>query len=507
MHSLTESSLQFGLDSGQKRRLQQFRDSLASDRDKVIFDSKIAELLERYCKPSFSFSEKKDYLNNLRDENGHLYCGSYKQYSQIESQISRFSGKQHPYFGWNGSYQRAKERLISELQQYGKITQVTYRCDEDIRDILPREDTHAGFTFILTGRKHKGENLENICERYTVCEMEARRNGTFNRPIMPGVRTQASGAFDDSTGEMTNTCKLKTRLVSMVDMMQIIAECKFAVPFQRLISYSTQYAGGKNDNGISRILFNLKSRYPFWYSLDYSHFDQSISDWLVKDAFEIIRKSFVGNFDEELYNIIINDFLRKNFITSTGIVYAEKGVPSGSMFTQIVDSLVNLLCVYTMLESLHLKGDCIVMGDDNLLFVNSKVEPEIISQFISRNLGMELNASKFDFGTSRQSVRFLSREWRPGGQWRHPNVLCAKLLFPERWRPYDSGECIPQEVLYGYILTYRWGMEQMMDVPQFLDDFEFYRRSNSQKATRYVPGALSYNERYLMDDSRTKIYA
>jgi hypothetical protein len=262
------------------------------------------------------------------------------------------------------------------------------------------------------------------------------------------------------------------------------------------------YAGGKNDDYIQTILYDRLCRFGYWYSLDYSSFDQSISSWLIRDAFEIIRDAFKSP-DDELFDVIVHDFIHKDFVTKDGWIHSDKGVPSGSMFTQIIDSLVNMICISCYLFSRGVGESefaMMVMGDDNLLFLRNPIDVEDMSSYLRKNLGIIMNPSKLKSGLCKaQYPAFLSRVWRPGGRWRHPNVLISKVAYPERFRPYDKREVTPAQVLYGYCLAYKAGMEEMMDVHRFLADHPNHHEWIASQATsRYVPGYLRFNREYLM---------
>lgn len=500
MRKQDDLALTNALSSGQNKRLISYRQSLSTDRDNVLFDSSVASLLRKYAKNSKKLEEVISYLNELKDDDGYHFSQSLRQYDKLESQIWKFAEPNHTTFRWNRNYQKALKQVLDIILKMPRLRQMDYRCDDDIIQAIPKSDTHSGFSYLLTGKKQKGEYFDGIYKSYMSEEENARKCGSFNKYILPGTRTQGSGAFDDVTGEFTYHCKHKTRLVSMVDIHVIIAELKFAKPFQGLLAYLDEYAGGKDDNAIANIIANYRKKHVYWYSLDYSAFDQSISSWLIRDAFAIIRQAFIGDFDEELFSIIQEDFIHKNFVSAHGVVHSDKGVPSGSMFTQIIDSLVNLICVFTYLNSIGVEGKCIVMGDDNLLFTNVEIDGTLISTYMKKNLGLTINADKIDKGKcGAQPPKFLSREWRNTGQWRHPNVLISKLLFPERFRPYQSGDARPQDIIYGYYLTYKLGMNELLDMGQFFRDYPFNEKTFERVVSRYVPGALQFNLVYLRD--------
>lgn len=465
MQAVKAHELVEGLDAPQQKRFARYVKNLATDRDNHFFDDRMAAMIEEYAVNRREVRRVRRYLKEVG------YSQSIYQYSQIETQLDRFTKPDHPYFGWNKHYIQAKSALIDEVRRWN-LEIVKYYGNESIRRTLPRTDTHAGWNYILTGKRKKGEYLDRAFSEYTSEERKARQVGSFNTPILIGSRTQASGAFDDE-GNFTYTFRSKSRLVSMVGLYVILAECRFAKPFQQRLGSVSWYAGGKDDGNISGKLAGMRSTYPYWCSIDYSHYDQSISSWLISDAFDIIKAAFGPVFDAELLKIIQRDFVCKCFLDGHGkVVPARRGVPSGSMFTQIVDSIVNRLVIMTYLNSRgHGKHsyDMMIMGDDNIIFSKEKLDLDDLSSYLSHNFGLEVSPSKSNQATSKTNPKFLSRVWTFGGRWRPDYELLAKLYYPERFRDYEFEEDCAS-IIHSYVRTFRLGMNELIDVDRFMDE-------------------------------------
>lgn len=495
MRAINDANVQKAYASGSKKRLDDFAKNLVKSRDKVVFDDKALSVVLRYAWNPNQVQSVREYLNRLKDDEGYPFSQSLYRYEGIEKALHLFSEKDYTSFRHNRNYQKALKELIAEFSVY-RLKEVVYESDSDIRDTLPKLNTHSGWTYIQTGRKTKGENIEGLFDSLVRAEETARQVGSFSRPILPGSRTQGSGAFSDDGAE-TGTCKHKTRLVSMYDLILICSELRYAAPFQKVLAKKPFYAGGKDNYEISSIISSMRSWGEAWLSIDYSHFDQSISSWLIEDAFSVIKASF-ASVDEQLWTAIVHDFIHKDFVTPEGLMHSDKGVPSGSMFTQIIDTLVNVLMIKTYLISHNLEGRMIAMGDDNLLYSLRVIDPEELASYLAKNFGVVVNASKFAKGVKRENPHFLSREWRQDGQYRHPNILLSKLMFPERRRDYFSGEATPELVVYSYILMYGLGMSEVMDVRKFMMDNNFGGWNTSKVIDfTFMPGALAYSSRYL----------
>lgn len=487
------------LSVGSKNRLSQYSNNLAVTRgaNEPEFDSDLAIMLEKYVWNKINFSSQVAYLKRLRDKDGYLFSRNLKIYATTEDAMDRFSQPDHTSFRWNENYQQALKEVKLEFSKQ-RLHPLRYCDDDDISDALPKKDTHSGFEWIISGLKHKGDNLEDIYRRYKEQESAALESGSFEKPILIGFRTQASGEYED-TGPRTDTCKHKLRIVSMVDLFVILAELTFSKPIQEYMAKVPFYAGGKEPSTISGLIHGWQAYSKKFLSIDYTAFDQTISSWLIEDAFSIIKSAFIMTSEEEKrFDVIVHDFIHKDFILNEGVLHSDKGVPSGSMFTQIVDSIVNLVVVKTYFNSLNQSVEMMIMGDDNVIFTKGDADIEHLASYIIKNFGLIIKTDdKSNEGLcSRDNVKFLSRYWRQDGQWRHPNQLISRMLYPERHRDY-SEEVGPQHVLFAFILTYEIGMYQLMDVSRFMHDFPISKSYVMKKVdSRYLPGALAYIREY-----------
>lgn len=364
-----------GLDATQNKRMKGYMSVLSTDKDKRFFDKRVLNVLAEFQLESFNAQRALDYLNELG------YARNLYEYAQLQDQLLNFSGENHPNFSWNRNFKEAKTRLMKEFKRWG-LKMVSYRGNSDVIACVPKKQAHAGFSFILTGLRTKESYFKNIYECYSKEEKEALIRGSFNKPILCMTRTQGTTPYD-SEGNETGSFKAKSRLVSAIDIWQILAECRFAKPIQIKLSETDWYAGGRDDDSIQNRLTHLMQKYGNSMTIDYSKFDQTISDWLIREAFDVIRAGFSEfGFDEDLFSVVREDFIHKVFIDGSGrLVESHKGVPSGSMFTQIVDSIVNKLMVDTYFISKDMKQwDMMIMGDDNIIFTTEELEDSAIGE-------------------------------------------------------------------------------------------------------------------------------
>lgn len=483
-----------GLSATSKKRLLAYSTNLSTDRDDNNYDKAVYELAMRYARNDSEIPEIKANLDSIG------FTQACYQYEQIEDQIRRFEEPNHANFSWNQNYVKGKETLISQAKKW-RLKVLDYDSDFMMEQVLPKKSTHPGFSKIVTGLKKKGEYLEGIFSEYKRFESNAVLEGSFNRPILIGSRTQASGFYNVEEERYLENFKRKSRLVSMVDVYEIFSELRFSFWLQHKLGVVPWYAGGKSDAQISARMRGNHNRYQHWYSIDYSHFDQSISDWLIYDAFDIVEAAFprMTVQQRQVFEVVKRDFVEKVFIDGDGKCrYSRKGVPSGSMFTQIIDSIVNRLMILTYFISKFNTHDVemMIMGDDNIIFTNLEVDLHDMETYLRKNFGVEMNADKCVSGVRGTDPHFLSRDWTSCGGDR-PNIeVVAKLLFAERKRKYWEEEVKPELVLYSYFMAYPVALRRLIDVNQFKRDFGYLEGPCTESGYQFLSGNLAYRAQY-----------
>lgn len=482
-----------GFTRPQNTRLSMYRNNLSKDKDNCFFDDKLVEELMQYARNQKNVETTLGYLKGIG------YTASRYEWKQIDDQVRRFTDVNHSNFAWNKHFKQAKQELLAEVSRW-KLQELQYVGNESIVRVIPRKETHAGFSYLVTGKKSKREYLEDVFQVYTLEKTTAKETGSFNKPIMIGSRTQAGGAFTH-TGERTGKFKSKTRLVSMIDIFQIIGEMEFAVPFQSRLGQTTWYAGGKDDGQILSHLSTRRASYSNSITIDYSHFDQSISDWLIRETFDVIKHAFSSGgtyFDERLFSVLREDFINKVFLNGDGsLMESHKGVPSGSMFTQIVDSIANRLMISTYMKSQGItEYDMMIMGDDNIIFTKQLIDLSSLSSYLVRNFGVTVNPDKCSQVTTDSSPEFLSRIWTHNGVYREPNMLLVKLAYTERFRDYDLG-FEPDVIIDAYNLTFPLGMDELIHLERFRTKVRSKNVTHGSDL-KWMTGLMRYRQLYLI---------
>jgi hypothetical protein len=150
-------------------------------------------------------------------------------------------------------------------------------------------------------------------------------------------------------------------------------------------------------------------------------------------AFSILGDQLEMDEDDALlWRNIEEYFINTPIYMGDGNVYRKRGgVPSGSYFTQMIDSIVNYLAItYAMYTNEFEFVKMYVLGDDSMVGVNLSDEclEKVITTLVS--LGLETNMSKVEITTPNQSPKFLGHRIKAGRMYRPCIESFQSMLFP-----------------------------------------------------------------------------
>lgn len=235
----------------------------------------------------------------------------------------------------------------------------------------------------------------------------------------------------------------KTRLVWAFPFEMTYIEAMFAYPLiDHFARMETPIATGAHKLALGLRIERMKGENDTVLAIDYSKYDSSVSKSDIHFFFNILKTWY----DEKHHPVI--DILERYFtftpiVMPDGFIYygKQKGVPSGSMFTQICDSVVNVQYCFAVSSkfSLGLKAkNLLVLGDDVLEFFNYSGNRDRLMLNISEYLalhGVKVNVDKTQVGVSH----FLGAAWDRGTRQRDLEDLLSNMVYPERYRKYSPG--------------------------------------------------------------------
>lgn len=381
---------------------------------------------------------------------------------------------------WSRNCKVAVRLLREQLSLVPMVAREIYH-GMNFDDVCANKDAVVG----SIGIGSKGDN-EDLCIESALKIMSMIKAGErfsyISNPTVPGHRSQISKYVVNDQYSPT-TKKEKNRLVFAMDGGTSTLEASFAL---NQIDYALNnwfnYAA-LNPVVLRGRLREFQSMYG--YSIDYSNFDHTVQWWVIKDVFAILKECY----DDPNHYL---DWIEYNFIHTKVLVPGDKvytkhrGIPSGSMYTQLVGTMCNAYVLYSYLA--HMAGEkkteqqkydyvcsiltpnsktpnsrrlgCFFMGDDSCIFTNRRLDLEDLSKYVDKVFGMTVSVVKTDKWNPYEYPKFLKREWRINGEYRNVLEVAINSCHPERRtreKAYGSGKFSPWHIMYGLYCTYPLG--------------------------------------------------
>lgn len=311
----------------------------------------------------------------------------------------------------------------------------------------------------------------------------------FSRGILSAERILGRKGLERRKPEpciaLTRTGKNgKSRLIWGYPMSMTLLEGTFAKPLLGILTgMNTPMAYKLTNKTLGLKMLSAVQSKKWYYSLDASQFDSSIQKIMIQVAFSIIGTHFdlEAAYDDantvgEVLKIVEDYFIhtpivmpsRSDSKKSQGTLYLGKkhGVPSGSYFTQLVDSIVNIIVLGTLASKFGFyvsEKEVFVLGDDLLFFTNTHLDVAKLALYAKSTFGMNFNKEKSQHGLSKDKIPFLGRDWVKGVPYRETTKAIKKLLYPESYRKYskEGKESVKKE---GNLVALSYNLSAVQDV-------------------------------------------
>jgi len=238
----------------------------------------------------------------------------------------------------------------------------------------------------------------------------------------------------------------KIRAVYGYPTTMTLGEAMFALPLMEEYKKGTTpiaYGYDMATGGAYRLRNQIK-KYKHFSCFDFSRFDKTVSKQLIKIAFRILmsnidftsyRESGVPDARRLLnaWDYIEKYFLETPMLLSNGELWSKKaGVPSGSFFTQLIDSIVNwIILTYAIFKTTGRFPEFMrVLGDDSVIASSFPLSKYKIAEVVE-SVGMEISTSKGVLTTNVDEVEFLGFVIANGFPQRDYSKWMAQLYNPE----------------------------------------------------------------------------
>lgn len=205
------------------------------------------------------------------------------------------------------------------------------------------------------------------------------------------------------------------------------------------IAYGYDMAVG----GAMRLRKDLQG-YTEFSCFDFSSFDKTVSAQLIDIAFDVLsynldlsryRNFGTPNATEQLrvFNYVKDYFINTPLRMHDGTRYIKKGgVPSGSYFTQLVDSVVNWIVLNYAIRKTHgnVKFGIKVFGDDSVIYTKSHIVVDAVCSVVEE-AGMKINKAKSLQSHNINDVEFLGFRLIDGFPFRKTKKWLEAVYHPE----------------------------------------------------------------------------
>lgn len=228
----------------------------------------------------------------------------------------------------------------------------------------------------------------------------------------------------------------KQRMVWGYPLSMTLVEAQYARPLiEKFLKMRTPMAFGLMRFQLAARALTITNS-GLRYGLDFSKFDSSVPPWLIDIAFRILGTWFEECEKGPAWDTIVNYFIHTPIIMPDGNVYRKsKGVPSGSYFTQLVDSVVNYIVIqYAMLTIVGKPVQdhkILVLGDDSLFGLDRHISLDAVARVL-KAIGFTLNVEKSDVSRFGEPWHFLGHVWVRGIVDRPVLDLVKRAIFPEK---------------------------------------------------------------------------
>jgi len=411
----------------------------------------------------------------------------------VEEQIDRFF---EPLPEPGDLMLQSLNEVFQELDRFIPEPLQPLSCDS-AAGCLPA-NTSPGFPYTVTepGKK-KGELLQEIVTDYK--QLKVTRGFRFEEPCSAGVRLA-----------LAKKPKNKPRLVWVYPATVQLSEAKFFIPIYsqlyacRYFAWDFSFLRGENAELEKFIPGSAIS-----YGIDISKFDASVHRTLIKEIFKWMKSHYSMTKQQNYeYDAVEDYFINTPLWYKKSIFMKRRGVPSGSFFTQLVDSIVNLaiqVFIYNVsAQSYRSFFDEItflrVLGDDSLVSYKYRLfnyEEFCFALELLRRRGFEAHPEKgfyWDLYRFTKPPEFLGFQMpslfsniRSPILLKDADLVVAQCLFPEQKEKHPG-------ISLARLIGIKWSCG---DCHEAHDVVDFFHSLFSERHADVVPTDLPTEFRHL----------
>lgn len=234
----------------------------------------------------------------------------------------------------------------------------------------------------------------------------------------------------------------KTRNVWGYPMADTLNEMRYYSPlleYQRKLPYrSALLTPDEVNRRMTELITTAVKRKVKILSIDFSAYDSSVKSELQKLAFSYIKSVFQSQYAQEI-DYIAERFNTISIICPDGLMVGEHGVPSGSTFTNEVDSIVQALISMSLPE---INDNCLqIQGDDGVYILPDGKVNKLVNLFESNGLVVNRDKSYLsdNFAIYLQNLYHVDYKFNNIISGIYPVYRALnRIIYQERWATFED---------------------------------------------------------------------
>nr|CUS18593.1 RNA dependent RNA polymerase [Beauveria bassiana partitivirus 2] len=357
------------------------------------------------------------------------------------SALLKFSGERNSFHSLSPWQQKCMRKSIAKAKKAFKLPYSREPLDwHEVGQFL-RRDTSAGSTFM--GSK-KGDVMEEIY--HEARWLGHRMKQDEKKPFNP-TRMRFPPCLAGQRGGMSELDEPKTRLVWIYPAEMLVVEGQYAPLMYRdyMNDPNSPMLNGKSSQRLyTEWCCGLREGETL-YGLDFSSFDTKVPAWIIYAAFDIVKQNV--NFEtfngkpvspadrqkwKNVWDGMVWYFVNTPILMPDGRMFRKlRGVPSGSWWTQIIDSVVNYIINQYLADCQRVEiRNLKVLGDDSAFRAGDQFDLEL-AQTDCDVMGMVLRPEKCDKSKDPCDFKLLGVKYRNGHIHRPTEEWFKLVLYPE----------------------------------------------------------------------------
>jgi hypothetical protein len=381
--------------------------------------------------------------------------GWSRSFYTLEGHMQSILGFQKPIFAEpsDASWIQLKQESFDYFRNIPKVTSLSAeRKDHDFNKVRYHESTSAGYGYTSnpgTNPTHKGPpdgpqhtRAKRIASRI-VHECTARHNSGVFDDFIESIPADSNPDIAFTRTQLAELPDMKIRNVFGECFHYVLLEGLFAQPLIEMFMQNDffYFIGRDPVRGVPDLINSIPDRDQYYLSLDWSSFDASVQPYEIDLAFDLLESilNFPNPATHLIFRYVRRLFMKRKVASPDGTVYMRYGgVPSGSFFTHIVDSIINWNRIRYLFIKFHVRYGVLKTHGDDAFVELQRFDEDCLNDMVtySHTIGWYIKREKSQLYKDRTRIIFLGRSTLHGMNTRNAEK-CFRLMYYPEYPVYD----------------------------------------------------------------------